>query len=342
MGFKVVVMAVAVTGGGWLVWKNQPPYSLGTHEAESVVEAKTNSSGAASGPRVGNCEVLPADNVWNTPIDKLHKDPRSDAYVGSMGPLIKLHPDFASDLGSGIPYSEIPANTRAVHVNFEYADESDLGSYPIPKNAPVEGGGNPNGDRHIILIDQRRCILYELFATTPKPDGTWDAGSGEKYDMLSNQIRPEGMGSADAAGLQIFPGLVRYDEVAAGEINHALRFTIPHTQAAFVWPGRHKASRITDTKVAPMGARFRLRQDYDISRFSKSNQVILTALKRYGMFLADNGGPLFLSGVPDKRWDDSDLHLLTKVTAEDFEAVDESEWWMLPNSARVDPVALGR
>ncbi len=340
VGFKIFVMAAVITGGAWLVRKNSPPYNLGTHDGESVVEARTNSAG--SGPKIGNCEVLPPDNVWNTPVDKLRKDPKSDAYIGSMGPLIKLHPDFASDLRSGIPFTDIPANTRGVHVTFDYADESDLGNYPIPKDAPVEGGPHSTGDSHVILIDQRRCILYELFAAHANPDGTWAAGSGEKYDMTSNQIKPENMGSADAAGLQILPGLVRYDEVAAGEIAHALRFTIPHTQGAFIWPARHKASRITDTNVAPMGVRFRLRQDFDISGFSKPNQVILTALKKYGMILADNGGPLFVSGVPDKRWDDSDLHLLTKVTAEDFEAVDESDWWMLPNSARVDPVAFGR
>ena len=332
---KVVVLAMVAVGGGWLVWKNQPPYTPGEHAGIPVAEAKT-----VSGPRIGNCEVLPADNVWNVPIDKLHKDPKSDAYIASIGAAAKLHPDFTSSMLGGIPYTDLPPNTPKVKIDFDYHDESDLGNYPIPPNAPIEGGANSTGDRHIILIDQQRCLLYELFDTHPNPDGSWKAGSGEKYDMTSNSIRIEGRGSADAAGLQILPGLVRYDEVAAGEINHALRFTIPHTQAAFIWPARHKASRITDKNVAPMGVRMRLRADYDISGFSKANQVILTALKRYGMFLADNGGPMFISGAPDKRWDDSDLHNLTKVTAADFEAVDESDLQLLADSARVDPVAL--
>ena len=334
---RIAVLSVVAVAGGWLIWKSLPPYGPGAQIDLPIAEAKT----AGTSPKVGNCEVLPPDNVWNTPIDKLHKDAKSDAYIASIGAAAKLHPDFASSLLSGIPFTDLPPNTKNVKVTFEYADESDLGNYPIPPDAVIEGGPNGTGDRHIILIDQRRCILYELFSARKNPDGTWAAGSGEKYDMTSNSIRAEDRGSADAAGLQILPGLVRYDEVASGEIAHALRFTIPHTQAAYIWPARHKASRIADTNVAPMGVRFRLRADYDISGFSKANQVILTALKRYGMILADNGGPMFVSGAPDKRWDDNDLHNLTKVTAADFEAVDESDWWMLKDSARVDPVSAG-
>lgn len=333
---KLGVLAVVATAGGWMVWKSLPPY--GASQATMslpVAEAKTGAS-----PHIGNCEILPPDNVWNTPVDKLHKDKKSDAYIASIGAQSKLHPDFASSMLSGIPFEDLPPNTRQVKIDFEYHDESDLGGYPIPANAPIEGGANADGDRHIILIDQQRCILYEIFAAHPNANGTWSAGSGEKYDLTSNAIGPEGRGSADAAGLQVLPGLVRYDEVAAGEINHAIRFTIPHTQGAFVWPARHKASKITDTNVAPMGIRMRLRADYDISGFSKSNQVILTALKKYGIILADNGGSMFISGAPDKRWDDGDLHDLTKITAADFEVVDESDWWMLENSARVDPVAF--
>ena len=188
----------------------------------------------------------------------------------------------------------------------------------------------------------RRCLLYELYAAFPQPDGSWHVGSGIKMDLTSNALRPDGHGSADAAGLPIFPGLVRYDEVMSGEINHALRFTIPHTQGAYIWPARHKASPEKDLNVPPMGTRFRLRADFDISKFSKTNQVILTALKKYGMFLADNGGSMFITGVSDKRWDDSDLRNLSALAAEDFEAVNEADWQMLPDSARVDPVALGQ
>ena len=178
------------------------------------------------------------------------------------------------------------------------------------------------------------------FAAVPKTDGSWKAGSGIRMDLTGNALREEGKTSADAAGLPILPGLVRFDEVASGQIDHALRFTIPQTQGAFVWPGRHAASKNKSPSVAPLGERFRLRADFDVSRFSKSNQVILKALKRYGMFLADNGSSMFISGVPDKRWDDDDLHHLGTIRADDFEAVDESDLQLLANSGRVDPVAL--
>ena len=337
IGVKLVVLAAVVVGGGWLAWKSLGPSTPGVHEvvAPDVAEAK-----AGSSPKIGNCMMLPADNVWNTPIDKVKKDARSQAYINSIGTGAKLHPDFGTSSYSGIPFSDLPPNTKSVPIAFDYHDESDLGNYPIPPDAPIEGGPNSTGDRHIILVDQRRCVLYEIFAAFPKPDGSWTAGSGEKYDMTTNALRAEGRGSADAAGMMILPGLIRYDEVAAGEIDHAIRFTIPHTQGAFIWPARHKASRIADPNVPPMGLRLRLRQDFDISSYSKANQVILTALKRYGIILADNGGPMFLNGVPDKRWDDADLHRLTDITAADFEVIDESELQMLPDSARVDPMAL--
>jgi hypothetical protein len=335
VGLKLGVLAIVATAGGWMIWKSMPPYSPADALSLPVAEAKT-----GAGPHIGNCEVLPSDNVWNMPVDKLHKDKQSDAYIHSIGDAAKLHPDFGSSILGGIPYANLAPNTPRVKITFEYHDESDLSNYPIPRDVNIEGGPSSDGDRHILLIDPQRCILYEIYSARPNPDGTWAAGSGEIYDMTSNALRQEGRGSADAAGLEILPGLVRYDEVAAGEINHALRFTIPHTQASYVWPARHKASRITDPNVAPMGIRMRLRPDYDISGFSKSNQVILTALKKYGMLLADNGGPMFFSGAPDKRWDDGDLHNLTKVTAADFEVVDESGWQMLEDSARVDPVAF--
>jgi hypothetical protein len=334
-GFKVLILVMVAVAAGWLVWKTTPPYEAGTHD--SVAEAKTNSS--ESGPKIGNCPVFPADNIWNTPVDKLRKDPKSEAYMGSIGPLVKLHPDFGAS-GAGIPFTEISPFTRRVGISFDYRDESDLSNYPIPPDAPIEGGPSARGDRHVLLIDKGRCILYELFDAHPNPDGTWHVGAGAKFDLTGNALRPPGWTSADAAGLPIFPGLVRYDEVASGEINHAIRFTIKQTQATYLWPARHKASQVTDTDVPPMGIRFRLRADFDISGYSKANQVILTALKRYGMILADNGSSVFISGVPDKRWNDEDLHKLTEVTASDFEAVDESELQLLPDSARVDPIVL--
>jgi hypothetical protein len=313
-----------------------PPYESGLHN--SVVEAQTNRSNVDS-PHLGSCPVFPKDNVWNTPVDKLPKDARSQAYIQNIGTDKKLRADWGSDLRYGIPFTEIPPGTKGSRVTFEYADESDLGNYPVPPNVPIEGGVTATGDRHAIFIDPRRCVLYEFFSAYQVDDTTWKAGSGIKVDMTSNAIREAGKGSADAAGLPIFPGLVRYDEIASGEINHALRFTVTHTQATFVWPARHKASRITDPNTPPMGERFRLRADFDISGYSKTNQVILKALKRYGMLLADNGASVFISGVADKRWDDDDLKKLGGVTAADLEAVDESSWQMLPESGRVDPLA---
>ena len=280
--------------------------------------------------------------MWNTPIDALPKDRHAADYVDSIGPLHPLHPDFGSNLNTGIPWSNLPPGTRPVKVTFDYRDDSDLGNYPIPRDAPIEGGPDSHDDRHVLLGDQRRCLLYELYDAHPQPDGSWKAGSGIKMDLTGNGLRADGKTSADAAGLPILPGLVRYEEVMSGAINHALRFTIPHTQAAWIWPARHKASKNESVKVPPMGARFRLRADFDIAKYSKPNQVIMTALKRYGMFLADNGGAMFLSGVSDKRWDDGDLRQLGVMKAEDFEAVDESDWQMLADSARVDPVALKR
>ena len=331
----LLVVGVVV---GSQVAKRLGPHELGVHG--EVVAAEL--AGAdAGGPRVGNCPVFPRDNVWNTAVDRLAVDQRSKAYIESIGAERKVHADFGSDLKSGIPFTEVPAATRSLPVTFEYRDDSDGGNYSIPADAPIEGGGGAGGgDRHVLAIDLRRCVLYELFDAHPAGDGEWRAGSGIKMDLTDNALRTSGKTSADAAGLPIFPGLVRYEEVTAGQINHALRFTIPHTQGAYIWPGRHRASSITDVNTPPLGVRFRLKAGFDISGYSKANQVILRALQRYGMFLADNGSSVFISGVPDRRWDDGDLHKLGGVTAADFEAVDESGWQMLADSARVDPLAL--
>lgn len=337
--FAVGVILLVVGVVAWRrVRKMIPPFEQGIH---TTVEAQTNRSGV-DGPRIGSCPVFPKDNVWNTPVDKLQKDQRSNAYVDSIGPQHKVHMDFGSNLQYGIPYTEVPAGTRPTSPEFDYRDDSDLGGYPVPANAPIEGGAGATGDRHVILVDMRRCLLYELYDVHPQPGGAWKAGSGIKMDLTSNALRADGKTSADAAGLPILPGLVRYDEVMSGEINHALRFTLPHTQGAYVWPARHQASPEKDVRVAPLGARFRLRADFDISNYSKTNQVILTALKRYGIILADNGSSMYISGVSDKRWDDGDLRKLSALAAEDFEAVNEADWQLLPDSGRVDPVALGQ
>ncbi len=286
------------------------------------------------------CAVFPADNVWNRDISTLPTHPQSDAYIASIGLDTGLHPDFGSGLYRrapiGIPYTVVPSSTPRVTFRFRYADESDPGPYPIPRDAPVEGGPRGRGDRHVLVVEQGACRLYEVFGFKPKKSVTrpWRAGSGAIWDLASNALRPAGWTSADAAGLPILPGLVRYDEVAAGEIRHALRFTVSRTQRAYLWPARHFASSSTDPSLPPMGLRVRLKASVDISGFSPTNQVILSALKRYGMFVADNGSDWYISGVPDDRWDNDDLHALGLIKGSDFEAVDESSLIVDPDSGQ--------
>lgn len=338
---KLALFALLGAGffAGRAIWSRMPPYEQGIHVQE--VRASV-TAGQSDSPHIGDCPVFPADNVWNTPVDHLPKDKRSEAYIRSIGTAVKLHPDFGAAMNSGIPYTLVKFNQHRVPVKFDYSNDSDLGHYPIPPDAPIEGGPASTGDRHILLIDTQRCILHEIYSAHAQSDGSWHAGSGARFDLTSNALREDHKTSADAGGLPIFPGLVRYDEVAAGSINHALRFTIKVTQAAYIWPARHKASKNSDPDTPPMGLRIRLRPDFDISSYSKSNQVILTAMKRYGMILADNGSSVYFSGVADKRWNDDDLHKLTSITAENFEAVDESNLQMLSDSARVDPIEAKR
>ncbi|MDM8543794.1 hypothetical protein QUF90_22185 [Desulfococcaceae bacterium HSG9] len=279
-------------------------------------------------PELAGCSVLPDNNIWNTPVDTLPKDANSDAYIASIGAATGLFPDFGSGTWEGapigIPYVAVAGTQPKVSVSFDYADESDPGPYPIPPDAPIEGGPNGDGDRHVLIIDSDNCTLYELFDAFPQSDGTWTAGSGAIYDLNSNALRPDTWTSADAAGLPIVPGLARYDEVAAGEIKHALRFTVEQTRRAYVWPARHFASSLTDSKYPPMGQRFRLKADYDISGFSSQAQIILAALKKYGMILADNGSDWFISGAPDDRWNNDVLREIKQVRGADMEAVDVS------------------
>jgi hypothetical protein len=262
----------------------------------------------------------------------------SDTYIQTMGPDKPVHPDFGEN--GGIPFEVVPPGTKRVKVDFDNRDESDLGNYPIPPNAPIEGGPSSTGDRHVILVEPVVCMLYELFDAHPEANGQWKVGSAIKMDLTSNALRGDGKTSADAAGLPILPGLVRYDEVASGHIDHAIRFTVPQTQAAYIWPARHYASKLKGANYPPMGLRLRLRKDFDISGFSKTNQVILVALKHYGMILADNGSAFYLTGAPDRRWNDDDLHRLNGVKGSDFEAVDESDWQMVSDSGRVDPRSI--
>lgn len=269
---------------------------------------------------------FPADNPWNTDISDAPVDPASATYIESCG-LRNLHPDFGTTYAgapNGIPYVVVSGEQAAVPVTFDYDDESDPGPYPVPSDAPIEGGPQSDGDRHIIIIDRDNWMLYELYAAYPQDGGaSWTAGSGAIFDLSSNALRPAGWTSADAAGLPIFPGLVRYDEVVErGEILHALRFTCPQTRRAYVHPARHYASSSTDPALPPMGMRVRLRADYDITAFPEEVQVILRALKRYGMFLADNGSGWYISGAPDPRWNDDALGALKSVPSSAFEVIE--------------------
>ena len=298
---------------------------------------------AQGGPSLQGCPVLPGDNIWNTPVAGLPLDANSAAFVGTIGATRGLHPDFGSGTWAGapigIPYTVVDASQPGVNVAFDYTDESDPGPYPIPPAALIEGGSQSSGDRHVLILDRGNCVLYELFAAYPQQDGSWRAGSGAVFDLNSNDLRPEGWTSADAAGLPILPGLVRYDEVAAGEIRHALRFTAPQTRSDYVWPARHEASNLTGSQIPPMGQRFRLKAGFDLSRFSAPVRVILQAMKTYGLILADNGSAWYISGAPDPRWDDDMLvGELAQVKGSDFEAVDVSSLMADPDSGRA---ALG-
>lgn len=289
------------------------------------------------GGNLGRCPLFPSNNIWNTPVDTLPVDGNSSLYVNTIGAGKTLHPDFGSGLYNGgpigIPFGVVAGSQPKVSVQFQYASQSDPGPYPIPPNPPIEGGASSTGDRHVLVVDQDNCKLYELFAAYPNPDGTWQAGSGAVFDLRSNALRPAGWTSADAAGLPILPGLVRYDEVAAGEIKHAIRFTAPQTRNTYVWPARHQASSLSGSQYPPMGQRFRLKADYDLSAFHPQVQVILRAMKKYGIILADNGSSWFISGVPDERWDNDVLRQLARVPGGAFEAVDVTRLQVSPDSA---------
>jgi hypothetical protein len=278
---------------------------------------------------LGTCSLFPKNNIWNTSIGKLPVDKNSSAYISSIGTGVGLHADFGSGLYQGqpigIPYVVVPANQAGVSISkFLYDDESDHGLYPIPPNPPIEGGASSKGDRHILIVREGECKLFEVGNAYPNTDGSWRVGAGAIWDLNSNALRPSTWTSADAAGLPILPGLIRHDEVAAGVINHAIRFTADITQTAFIWPARHQAGSSSATSVPPMGARFRLKASFNISSFPKDVRVILTALKTYGLILADNGSNWFLSGTQDEAWDNDILSSIGQVKGSDFEAVDTS------------------
>ncbi len=312
-------------------------------------------AGAAAGsvqapPRVSGCPVFPATNPWNRRVDSLPVARRSETLIRSIGLDAAVHADFGSGLWDGgpigIPFTVVPGKQKKVGVRFDYADESDRGPYPIPRDVPIEGARAPvrsgaggaatsatgrlrrayaaDGDRHALIVDRDHCRLYELYALYSVAGGGWKAGSGAIWNLRSNRLRPAGWTSADAAGLPILPGLARYDEVARGSIEHALRFTAERTRRAYVYPARHYASDSDDPELPPMGLRVRLKGGFDTRSFPPQARVVLEALKTYGMILADNGSSWFVSGAPDARWSNDQLHTLGRVNGSDFEVVDAS------------------
>jgi hypothetical protein len=275
------------------------------------------------GPSLGGCPMFPADNAWNQDVSQLPLHPRSAAMIAQIqadgGDY--LHPDFGENPDYGIPYVVVPASQPLVPITYTaYGDESDPGPFPIPLDAPVEGGG-ASGDRHVLVLRQGTCDLFELFVGRRTADG-WDAASGARFDLTSNALRPDGWTSADAAGLPILPGLVRYDEVAAGVIRHAIRVTFGETQRGYIAPATHFASDSTDPDRPPMGLRLRLKASYDVAQLTGQARVIATAMQQYGLIVADNGSNWFFQGAPSPGWDDDDLNQLKDVPGTAFEVVD--------------------
>ncbi len=287
-------------------------------------------AGAARGrplPGAPRCPVFPAASPWNQRVDRLPVARDSARMIASIGLDRPVHPDFGSGLYAGepigIPYAIVSSRTRRVPVSFDYASESDGHLYPLPRGVPIEGGYRSSGDRHVIVVNRDTCLDYELYAAYPLSGGTpWHAGSGAIFNLRSDRLRPAGWTSADAAGLPILPGLARYDEVAHGAINHALRFTAPETRMAYVYPARHYASSSRNPALPPMGLRVRLAAGVDISHLPYQARIVAQALKRYGLILADNGSPWYISGAPDPRWNNDQLHLLDALSGRDFEVVD--------------------
>jgi hypothetical protein len=300
--------------------------------AALVTSAVVVGSQLASGhslPSAKRCPIFPANNQWNMRVDNLPVASNSSTLVRTIGSDNGVHADFGSgNYGGGpigIPYTTVSSHQPKVRVKFDYADESNRGPYPIPRNVPIEGGRNADGDRHAIIVDRTKCRLYELYALQPPANGHgWTAGSGAIWNLKSNRVRPAGWTSADAAGLPILPGLARYDEVKRGSIDHALRFTVPRTRMAFIYPARHFASSSNDPSLPAMGQRFRLKKSFDTSHYPRQARIVLEALKRYGMILADNGSSWYISGAPNRGWNNDDLHTLGNVKGSDFEAVDTS------------------
>lgn len=320
----VTLLALSLTACGGGISTSSNPGSPNGGTGNQTLPC--NAMSAGQGASLNGFLPFTTSSAWNTDISAAPVDPNSATIISNFVGSVNVHPDFGTDPTYGIPYIVVDGSQPLVNINLEaYAGESDPGPIPVPANAPIEGGSSSTGDRHVLVLDNGNCFLYELYNSTPNSDGTWSADSTAVWDLLapdsSNpQQRPYTWTSADAAGLPIFPGLVRYDEVAAGKIQHAFRFTLPKTSAAFTPPASHDAATSTDPTAPPMGMRIRLKSGYDISGFDANMQVILTAMQKYGLILADNGSALYVTGASDSRWG-SDLDTLKTVPASAFEVV---------------------
>jgi hypothetical protein len=299
---------------------------------------------AACGPKVPgtDCPMFPADNHWHASVTRAPVLANSANLITTVGATRGLKADFGSGLWEGgpigIPYVVVAPGQPKVDVSFEYDDESDPGGYPVPPDPPIEGGPDGSGDRHILMVEPAECRLYELYSAYPDGDGTWSAGSGAIWDLRSNAQRTTGWTSADAAGLAILPGLVRYDEVAAGTVQHAIRMTVPQSRRTYLWPASHHASSSTDPNRPAMGERFRLKASVDENTFPVQVRPIIVALKTYGAIVADNGSAWYLSGAPDERWDNDALRTLATIKGSDFEAVDGSGLMIDVDSGEARPL----
>lgn len=321
--------------------ENPDPGSSSSSSQNFVVNGSQQTSACSQmstgqGASLNGFLPFPSDNLWNKDISSAAVDPNSANIINYIGPSVGLHPDFGSGEydGSymGIPYTVVDGTQALIPINYTaYGSESDAGPMPIPLTAPIEGYPNPgSGDRHVLVLDNANCFLYELYSSYPQST-SWNADSGAVWDLLADEQRPYTWTSADAAGLPIFPGLVRYDEVAAGSINHAFRFTLQNSIAVFTPPATHWASNTSSTYAAPMGMRLRLKASFDVSSFSATNQIILNAMKKYGLIMADNGSNMYVTGTPDSRWNNDDLHNLGNVTASDFDVIQISPLYTSAN-----------
>jgi hypothetical protein len=317
LGAVAVAAALAAAG-----------HALASAGTSGIEHAAPRTSVPGASPRLAGCQILPSDNPFNQPVNQLPVAADSQQILARIGLDAHVHADFGTvydGAPNGIPINVVSSRTRRVPVRFQYASESDGHFYPIPRHVAIEGGARSNGDRHVILLDRSTCTDYELYAARPH-DHTrrWTAGSGAIFNLRSDHLRPAGWTSADAAGLPILPGLARYSEVAAGAIDHALRFTSPCTGPRYVYPARHEAASCSGPYAPPMGLRVRLKASVDTSSLPYQARVVAAALKRYGLILADNGSPWYISGAPDRHWNNDALHELARLSGSDFEVVDTS------------------